>query len=102
MTESIDSVIEGFPQSNIEKVKGELTYHTIKDVEKKLIKNASSYQTELGSRNYGYLELILNPTKYELITRNIFTPYPNPGSIPTFPNNSIQLQIVQISTTHKE
>ena len=41
MSESIDSVIEGFPYSTIEKHVGEPNYQAIKEVERKIIKNAS-------------------------------------------------------------
>jgi len=93
MSDSIDSVIEGFPDSTIEKHAGEPNYHVIKDVERKLIKNASLYPSELGGGNHGYLGLILTPEKYALVTGHDFTPHLNPGSLPTFPNNPIQPQI---------
>ena len=101
MTESVDSVIEGFPYSSISKVEGEPTYQSIKEVEKQLIKNASSYSTELGGGSHGYLGLILAPAKYQLVTGHEFEPHPNPGSIPTFPEHPTQPQIAQISNTHK-
>ena len=102
MSDSVDSVIEGFPYSTIEKHTGEPNYHSIKEVERKLIKNASSYPSELGGGNHGYLGLILKPEKYALVTGHTFTPHPNPGSIPTFPEHPTQPQIAQISATHKE
>ena len=102
MSESIDSVIEGFPYSTIEKHVGEPNYQAIKEVERKIIKNASSYPSELGGGNHGYLGLILTPLRYELITGILFSPHPNPGSLPTFPPNPTQPQIAQISATHKE
>jgi len=88
MTESMDLVIERFPYSTIEKIDGEPNYHTIKEVERKLNKNASSYQMELGRGYYGYLSLVLSLTKYNLVTRSNFMPHPNPGSMPTFPSNT--------------
>ena len=102
MTESADSIIEGFPHSSIEKIKGEPTYYSIKEVERKLIKNASSFPSELGGGNHGYLGLVLKPTKYQLVTGETFTPHPNPGSLPIFPANPTQPQIAQVSNTHKE
>ena len=102
MSESIDSVIEGFPYSTIEKHIGEPHYQAIKEVERKIIKNASSYPSELGGGNHGYLGLILSPLKYELLTGILFNPHPNPGSFPTFPPNPTQPQIAQINATHKE
>ena len=102
MLESVDSVIEGFPYSTIPKHAGEPNYQAIKDIERKLIKNASSYPSELGGGNHGYLGLILTPEKYLLVTGNNFEPHPNPGSLPTFPANPTQAQIAQVSATHKE
>ena len=102
MTESVDSIIEGFPYSTITKHAGEPNYHAIKDVERKLIKNASSFPSELGGGNHGYLGLILTPEKYTLVTGHDFTPHQNPGSLPTFPANPTQPQIAQVSATHKE
>ena len=102
MSDNVDTIIEGFPYSSIEKISGEPSYHNIKEVERKLIKNASSFPSELGGGQHGYLGLVLSPEKYQLVTGNTFTPHPNPGSIPTFPEHPTQPQIAQISTTHKE
>ena len=102
MSDSVDSVIEGFPCSTIEKHIGEPNFQIIKQVERKLVKNVSSYPSELGEGNHGYLGLLLQPPKYTLVTGQDFTPHPNPGSLPTFPTNPTQPQIAQISTTHKE
>ena len=102
MTESVDSIIEGFSYSSITKVSGVPTYQSIKEVEKQLIKNASSYPTKLGGGNHRYLSIILTPEKYELVTGQIFEPHPNPGSIPIFSDNPTQPQIALISNTHKE
>ena len=100
MSESVDSVIEGFPCSTITKHTGELNYKTIKDVEHKLIKNVSSCPSKLGGGNYGYLGLILIPEKHALVAGNNFIPHPNLGSLPAFPANLTQPQIAQVSTTH--
>ena len=55
----MDSVIKGFLNSTIEKHAGEPNYDVIREVEYKLVKNTSSYPSELGGRNHGYLGLIL-------------------------------------------
>ena len=102
MTESVDSVIEGFPYSTIEKVQGAPTCQSIKNIEKQLVKNASSYPTELGGGNHGHLGLVLSPEKHLLVTGHDFHPHTNPGSLPTFPANPTQPQIAQIASTHKE
>ena len=39
MSDNVDTIIEGFPYSTIEKISGEPLYHLIKEVEQKLIKN---------------------------------------------------------------
>ena len=81
---------------------GEPNFQIIKEVERKLVKNASSYPSELGGGNHGHLGLSLQPTKYTLVTGQDFIPHPNPGLLPAFPANLTQPQIAQISTTHKE
>ena len=102
MLESIGLVIEGFPYSIIEKYTGEPNYQVIKEVEQKIIKKVSSYPSKLGRGNQGYLGLILNPQKYNLVTGTLFNSHLNPGSLPTLPSNPTQPQIAQISTTQKE
>ena len=87
MSDSVDSVIEGFPCSTIEKHIEEPKFQIIKQVERKLVKNVSSYPSELGGGNHGYLGLLLQPPKYTLVTGQDSTPHPNPGSLPTFSAN---------------
>lgn len=102
MSDNVDAIIEGFPYSTIEQIKGEPSHHSIKEVERKLIKNASSIPSELGGGQHGYLGLVLAAEKCNLATGSTFSPHPNPGSIPTFPDHPTQPQIAQISSTHKE
>ena len=45
---------------------------------------------------------MLTPEKCTLVADHDFIPHPNPGSLPTFPNNLTQPQIAQVSATHKE
>ena len=84
MSDNVDAIIEGFPYSTIEQIKGEPSHHSIKEVERKLIKNASSIPSELGGGQYGCLGLVLAAEKHNLVTGSTFTPHPNPGSIPIF------------------
>ena len=77
-------------------------YNAIKEVEKKLIQNAAIIPCERGGGGHRYFGIILLPTKYQTITGHKFTPYANPGALPTFPQNTTQYQIVQANTTHKE
>ena len=102
MLDNVNTIIEGFLHSNIEQIKGEPSHHSIKEVEWKIIKNASSFPSELGRGQHRYLGLALTPEKYQLVTRSTFTLHPNLGSILTFPQNPTQPQIAQISSTHKE
>ena len=44
----VESVIESFPDLIITRVEGEPTFKTIKEVEKCIITNASSIESELG------------------------------------------------------
>ena len=67
MSDSVDLVIKGFPYSTIEKHTGEPNYYTIKEVERKLIKIALSYPSELSGGNHRYLRLVLTNIEYTLI-----------------------------------
>lgn len=90
MSDSVDSVIEGFPYSTIEKHIGEPKFQLVKDVERKLVKNVSSHPSELGGGNRRYFGLLLQTIKYTLVTGQDFTPHPTQDhyqhSQPTQPN----------------
>ena len=87
MSESVDSVIEEFPYSTVEKHIRKPNYQVIKEVECKIMKNTSLYSSELSRGNHGYLELILKYSKYNLVTVENFIPHPNLRSLPTFLSN---------------
>ena len=69
---TVESVIESFPNPSIPKFEHEPTYDSIKQVEKYLIENASSIESTLGGGNHGYLGLIMDPAKYQTLTRSLF------------------------------
>ena len=102
MSESTEEIIDQFPHSVITKVEDKLNYYSIKEVEKKLMRNVASILIELGGSNYSFLGLVLIPQKYTTITGRVFTPHVNLGTFPTFPQNPTQTIITQISTMHKE
>ena len=81
MSKSIKLVLAKFLYSSISRSSDKSNYYFIKEVEKKLIKNAFSIVTELGEGNYSYLELVLTPEKYKTITIYTFTPNLNPGTV---------------------
>ena len=64
MSGNINTIIEGLTYSHIERIIGELSYHSIKEVERKLIKNELYFSFELGGKQQGYLGLVLIPEKY--------------------------------------
>ena len=99
---SVDSVIESFPHSTFPKIEGEPDFASIKNIEKLIITNASSCESELGGGQHGMLGLVISPTRYHTITGHQFIPHNNPGALPTFPANPTQPQIAQINATHKE
>lgn len=99
---SVESVIESFPHSTLPKIEGEPDFAGIKNIEKLIITNASSCESELGGGQHGMLGLVISPERYQLITGHEFEPHPNPGALPTFPPNPTQPQIAQINSTHKE
>ena len=99
---TVEAIIESFPTSSIPHIEGELTYKSIKEVEKIIITNASSIESELGGGNHGLLGLVIPAARYNTITGTNFVPHANPGALPTFPVNSIAPQITEISNTHRE
>ena len=58
-------ILDKLPHYSIPQISGEPNYYPIKKVEKKIIINTASTQTELGGGNHGYLGLIMTPEKYE-------------------------------------
>ena len=88
---SVESVIESFPDSIIIRVEGELTFKTIKEVEKCIITNASSIESELKGGQHRLLDLIISPIRYNTITGYDFIPHVNPGALPIFLPNPTQV-----------
>ena len=99
---SPQSIIDLFSRPTIEKSTEEPNYYSIKPVEKKLIHNVVSILTKLGGGNDSFLDLVMTLQKHVTITWNVFTPYLNLGTFPTFQENPIQPTIAQISAIHKE
>ena len=99
---SVESVIESFPNSTISKIEGEPDFQSIKSIEKLIITNASSCESELGGGQHGMLGLVIPPERYHTITGHQFNPHANPGALPVFPANPTQPQIAQINAAHKE
>jgi len=54
---SVDSVIESFPHSTFPKIEGEPDFASIKNIEKLIITNASSCESELGGGQHGISDL---------------------------------------------
>ena len=82
---TVEAIIESFPTSSIPCIEGEPTYKSIKEVEKIIITNASSIESELGGGNHGLLGLVIPAARYNTITGTNFVPHANPGALPTFP-----------------
>lgn len=83
----IESIIESFTHSTIPKVEGKTDYKSIKEVEKLVIANASSCESELGGGLCGILGLVILEIKCVTITRNDFVLHTNPGVLSIFPPN---------------
>jgi len=81
---SVELVIESFLDSIITRVEGEPTFKTIKEVEKCIITNTSSIESELGRGQHGLLGLVISPTRYNTITGHDFILHANPGVLPIF------------------
>ena len=103
MTDTVESILESFPNQHIARVPGEPTYKSIKQIEKLLVENAASMHSNLGGGNFGYLGLVIKPARYETISGGTaFNEHPNPTTHPTIPEGSTQPQIAAITNRHKE
>ena len=87
---TVEVITERFPNSDITKIEGELIYKSIKRVEKALIKNTASIQSELGGGQHSYLGLVVSPIKYHSIIGYYFEAHLNLGALSEFPDNSTQ------------
>ena len=85
MSESTEAIIDQFPHSVITKLEDEPNYYSIKEVEKKLMRNAALILTELGGGNHTFLGLVLTLQKYTTITGQVFMLYVNTGTFLIFP-----------------
>ena len=99
---SVEDIIASFPHPNVPKIEGEPTYKAIKEIEKLLISNASSFESELGGGTHGYLGLVIKPARYQIITGNTFDLHNNLCALPIFPTGATSPQITTISNTHRE
>ena len=103
MTNTVEAVLESFPNQHIPRIQGEPSYKSITQVRKLILKNAASVHSNLGGGNLGYLGLVVSPAKYLTISGNIaFVEYPNPPTLPPIPANATQPQIASLTSTHKE
>jgi len=99
---TVESIIESFPVSTIQCIEGESGFTSIKEIEKIIVTNASSIESELGGGQHGLLGLVVSTARYNTITGHNFIFHENPGSLPIFPQNPTQPQIAQANATHKE
>ena len=87
---TVESIIESFSISTIQYIEGELDFKSIKEIEKIIVTNASSIESELGGGQHGLLGLVVSTAQYNTITGHNFVPHENPGFLPTFPQNPTQ------------
>ena len=59
MSESTEAIIDQFLHIVIAKVEDEPNYYSIKEIEKRLMRNTASILAELGGGNHGFLGLVL-------------------------------------------
>ena len=74
---SKDTIIKSFLNSIIKKITGEPTYPTIKEVERVLIENSYSMQSDSGGGQHFHLCLVSIPTKYVSISGITLTQMPS-------------------------
>ena len=101
-TPTVDSIKEGFPYPDLEKVHGTPTFTDIREIHTKLKANAASIASERGGRNHGLLSLVMAPATYTRITGYNFHPPDNPGNTPRIPRNTPPEVVQDMRAQHKE
>ena len=95
--QSVDDIRSAFPEPTVQKIIGEPTYETIKDLHDILKSNAASIPSTLGGGNHGHLGLVLQPALYTVVTGNNFTAPNNPGATPTITAAATAAQVGAIT-----
>ena len=101
-TPTVDSIKEGFPYPDLEKVHGTPTFTDIREIHTKLKANAASIASERGGGNHGLLSLVMAPATYTRITGYNFHPPNNPGNTPRIPRNTPPEVVQDMRAQHKE
>ena len=99
---TIDYASSYFKYKTPTPIRGEPTHKSLKRLKLELQANASSVETDLGGRNYGYLGLVLTNEEYALIPNIqpfIASNYPPPLVIPA---NTSQIQALELKEQHEE
>eukprot|EP00957_Ditylum_brightwellii_P015822 1191704-Ditylum_brightwellii.AAC.1 len=76
---------QSFPHTLIPEIQGSPTYEKLYEIQKLLMENAASVETQYGSGNHGHLGLAINPTRYNQEAGQHFVIPPNPGPTATMP-----------------
>ena len=61
-----------FDNPDVSKIMGVPTYETLHFLHNEVKSNAMSVHSNIRSRHYGYLILVVSPTAYALLTKNPF------------------------------
>ena len=96
MPTDIDKIMDNFPFPTIPPIVGTPTYNTIAEVNLKLNSNAAFFQSNFGCSILGLLQLTVSPSVYNTFSSIAFIVPVNPGSEPTIPANSTDVQITEL------
>ena len=81
----VDATIKGFPNPSLPNHTVNPDYAAIKELHQLLMDNASSFDSNLGVGQNGYLGLVLPPKQYALIVDTPFVRPPNLGRTAVIP-----------------
>eukprot|EP00957_Ditylum_brightwellii_P076999 5852190-Ditylum_brightwellii.AAC.1 len=82
---TIEDLEQPFPNTLIPKIQGPLTYKNPYKIQKLLMENVASVETQYGGGNHGHLGLVINTTRYVQEAGQRFIIPPNPGSTAIMP-----------------
>ena len=95
----IDYTTVQFELPVIEKIHGESSYESLKNLKKQLKTNALSLSSDLGGGEHGHLGLVLTPEEYPFFVDEYELPA-QPGSL-NIPDNTPHIAALTMRYNHK-
>ena len=92
---AVDYVAAYFPFETLPKIKGKLTYDSMKQLKKMIKANASSVVSNLGDDSHSHLGLVIPKSEYTKITGTIYKTPQHPGELKINENTELHNEFLR-------